>query len=56
MQTFLDGRGLRSELREPDNVRQADGHRAELLRRRHLALLQLERKNLNFGFFLHLPQ
>ena len=34
--------GLRGELREPDDVRQADGDRAELLRRRNLTLLQLQ--------------
>ena len=34
--------GLRGELREADDVRQADGHGAELLRRRNLALLQLQ--------------
>ena len=39
---YLVGRGLGSELREADNVRQADGNGAELLRRRHLAQLQLE--------------
>ena len=34
--------GLRGELREPDDVGQADGDRAELLRRRNLTLLQLQ--------------
>ena len=42
--TFLDGRGLRRERRKPDDVRQADGDGAELLRRRHLTLFQLETK------------
>ena len=35
-------RRLRGEFGEADDVRQADGHGAELLRRRNLTLLQLQ--------------
>ena len=46
---FLVRGGLRGELREPDDVGQADGDRAELLRRRNLTLLQLQEFGWGLG-------